>query len=381
MRTYSDLVDRLRVYVGSDSSDTKNATILRCAIEACEALAQKHDWAYYKTRFRFTGSVPYQTGTIEYTSSTRTITLTGGTFPDWAQYGTITIDNVPYDVQKSVSSTVVILDPNSCPSADVAAGTEYVFYRTKYPLPTDFVSMHKPFITAQYLVLGYVTWDQFLLRRNLNDGVGTPTMFTVIDNGYGRKMIQLWNPPDQTYAFEMEYKRKPAAPTVEEESAGTIALTSGDATVTGTSTAFRASMAGAVLRVSYDTKRPTAYDSIEPPQYEYLIDSYTSSTSLELSEAASASVSKRAYTISSRLDVADGPMFSYLVQMGMKRLRIALRMNMVQGELQDYERAEREARDADGQNYGGTDRASVSQCAVDMPQWYGSWTRTIPGNG
>lgn len=385
IRTYLDLIDRLRAYVGNDGSDLKSAAVIRAAAEAVQSISQKADWNYYKTVGLFTGSVPYSTGTIEFdfTGGTyeRQVTLTGGTWPDWAQYGTVAVNNVPYDVSRRISSTVLTLKENSSPSSDIAAGTIYQIYRTRYPLPSNFVSMHKPVINSQYTQLGYVTYDQFLTRRNFNDGPGQPSMFTVIDDGLGQKQVQIWNPPDQAYAFQYEYKRKPVLPVVVDESTGKISLTAASVNVTGVSTMFTQAMNSAVLRVSYDQKKPTAFDSINPPQSEHVIEAVSSTTALELTEAAAQSAASRGYTISSRVDVADGPMFHYLVHLGMKNLRIYLRINMVQGEIQDYERAEREAKDADGQNYTGTDRAVVSQCRVGYGRVYGSYTRQIPGNG
>lgn len=348
-------------------------------------MAQKHEWNYYRTHGRVNCSSPYSTGTVEYDHTggayERQLTLTGGTWPTWASYGTVVIDQNPYDVDRRISNTVVTLKPYSCPSDDIAAGTSYQMYRARYDLPSDYVSMHKPFLTSQYFVLGYFSYDQFLLRRNLNDGPGQPLYFTIADNGFGRSQLLLWNPPDSDYSLEFEYKRKPVLPVVVDEHAGTVALTSGSLNLTGTSTAFTAAMVGAVVRVGYDARMPTAFDSVLPPQFEQVIESYTSSTLMTLREPSEYTVSKRGYVISSRLDLMDGPMFDYCVQMGMKRLRIALRINMVPGEDKDYERAERAAKDADGQLYNGVDRAVVEQCSPYGRGFLGSWTRTIPGNG
>lgn len=378
-------MERLRAYVGNEASDLKSAAVIRAAAEAVQAIAQKHEWNYYRTSGRINCSTPYQTGTIEYdhTGGTyeRQLTLTGGTWPTWASYGTVVIANVPYDVDRRISDTVVTLRVNSCPSDDVAAGTSYQIYRARYDLPDNYVSMHKPIMTSQYFILSYITYDQFLVRRNLNDGTGQPLYFTIADNGYGRSQIMMWNPPDQEYQLEFEYKRKPYLPVVVDESTGTVNLTSGSLDLTGNSTLFTAAMQGAVIRVSYDQKPPTAFDSVNPPQFEQLIESYVSSTAMTLREAAAYTVNKRAYVISSRLDLMDGPMFDYCVQMGMKRLRIGLRINMVSGEDKDYERAERAAKDADGQLYNGVDRAVVEQCSPYRRPFFGSWTRTIPGNG
>jgi hypothetical protein len=190
----------------------------------------------------------------------------------------------------------------------------------------------------------------------------------------------MWNPPDTVYSLQYEYKRKPVLPVIIDEQRGKVSLTGSSSTVTGTSTLFSQAMAGGVLRVSYDQTVPSSYDSINPPQYEYLIQTITNTTTLDLREAATATAANRAYVISSRLDVADGPMFAYLCQMGYRELRMNLRINMTNEEKEVYDRVRREAIDADGQNYSGSDRAVVAQC---QPGYfpYGSYTRQIPGNG
>lgn len=363
MRTMADLVDRLRAYLGNDGSEQKSSAVLRAAAESVQAISHKHQWASYKTWGRITTDASQTTGTIavDVTGGAyeRMVTLTGATWPTWAAgYGTIVIDNIPYDVQTRVSSTIVTLKANSCPTSDVAAGTSYTIYRARYDLPTDFVAIWKPIVTNENRTICKITLEEFITRRNCNDTVGTPIVFALVDSGYGRTQILLWNPPDAVYPLEFEYQRKPVLPVVVEESSGLVSLTSGSTAVTGLNTAFRAAMSNAVLRISYDGTKPTGYDGVHPPEYEYLLDGYTSSTALTLAEAASASVTRRAFTISSRVDVMDGPMFEYLTHIGYMKLRMALRINMTSEEPKQYEMAKNAAKDADGQLYAGTDVAA-----------------------
>ncbi len=383
MRTYADLITRLRTYVGNDTSAQKSQAVIQAAAEAVQALPSRADWNYYQTSGRITTSAPYSTGTVEfdYTGGTyeRQMTLTSGTWPEWAAYGTIVINAVPYDVDKRISATVVTMKSNASPTSDIAAGTSYQIYRARYDLPTDFVAIHKPMITSQNCLIQKVNLDIFLYRRNQNDGTGTPTVFALSDNGYGRQQILFWNPPDTEYAIEFEYKRKPVLPVIQEESTGKISLTASSTALTGISTSFTRAMVGAVLRVGYTNEKPTGFDSVNPPESEYLIDTYTSATAMVLTEAATATVASRGYTISSRLDLMDGPMFEYLVHNGMKRLRIALRINMVQGEDQEYKRAFEQAKAQDAQRYAATDQARVSMAGY--PLMRGGYMRTIPGNG
>lgn len=383
MRTLLDLHDRLRAYVGNDISAEKSNAVTRAAAEAVNAISSKADWLFYRTWGRLATSAPYAVGTIEFdlTGGTveRQVILSTGVWPTWAAYGTLVINNVTYDVARRWSDTVISLKANDCPSADVASGTTYNLYRMRYDLPTDFQAIQKPMNSGRNTQIQKVTLEQLLGRKNYNDSVGTPIVFTIIDSGLDRKQILFWYPPDTEYSLEFEYKRKPVFPVVVQESTGKINLIAGSTAVNGLSTNFTASMAGAVLRVSYDQTPPGSFDSNTPPVSEYLIDSWTSASMIDLSVPAEESVTNRAYTISSRVDVSDGPMFNLLAAMGYKRLRIALRINMTNEELKEYETTEKEAMASDGQAYAGTDIAAVSQARV--PHWRGVSSRTIPGNG
>jgi hypothetical protein len=384
MRTLSDLTDRLRAYIGNDPDSLKSSACYRAAVQAVQGIASRHEWNYYTTMGRVDTSAPYRTGTIEYDATggayERMVTLTGGTLPTWvAGYGTLVINAVPYDIDQRISNTVCTLKSNSAPTADVAAGQAYTIYRARYDLPIDFQSIHKPILTSFSTRLEKMSISDFVYRRNLNDGVAQPYMFTTIDNGYGLTQILFWNPPDQVYQFEFEYKRKPPLPAVDLYSTGRISLTAGSKAVTGVSTAWVGAMCGAVLRVSYNQDLPTAPDGLNPPQYEYVIDQspfgFTSSTALNLLVAATETAANRAYTISSRVDVEEGPMFDFLVQIGMKNMRIALRMNAIDEERPDYGQAEKLAKSWDGQKYGDSDTANA--CIAQIGKLRGSYLRNV----
>lgn len=368
MRTLADLQDRLRAYVGNDPSQSKSTAVIQAAAAAVEHITSRAAWNFYTSIGRVITSIPYSTGTIavDVTGGAyeRMVTLTTGTWPTWAAMGTIVIANLPYDVLKRISDTVLVLRSNTCPSEDVAAGTSYTLYQWRYDLPTDFAAIQKPMVLLNNTQCQKVSFERLLQQRNQFTNQGTPSAFALMHSEIGTPQILFWPPPQDAYTCEFEYKRRPAVPVLVKEQAGTIALTSGSAVVTGTATAFKSSMVGAVLRVSYDNQEPTAIDGVNPYESEYLIDGYTSTTSLTLSSPATSTVTKRAYTISSRLDVMDGPMFNYLCQIGRRMLRQNLRINMLPGEGEDYERAKMEAMSADGEQYSGSDQAVVGVCSV-----------------
>lgn len=362
MNTLADLHEILRRYTGNDGTPSKSAAVVSAAKQALDRIGVYHDWYFYQTWGRTITSAPYQDGTISFDftggAEERLVTLTGGVFPDWAaQGGTISVNNIPYDVDKRLSDTTLTLKVNQTPGVDLPSGTVYLLYRAQYDLPADCAGIDRPILSSSTRIIPKVSLNEFITRRNWNESIAEPMMFAIAVGPYGNSQILLWQPPDAVYSLEYQYKRKAAIPTIAEESRGKLTLTATSTTVAGKTTAFSQAMAGCVLRVSYDDKVPTSVEGTSPFQYEYIIDSVQSPTSLTLTAPAIASVGNRGFTISSRLDVDDGPMMMLLVKMGMKNLRIALRINMTNEELPEYERAVLEAKSYDGQRYKGQDSA------------------------
>src|SRR5689334_1960458 len=91
--TYADLVG----YILDTHAVKATGLNLRHAREAVRRayrdFPQRHSWNYYYRQRVLQTVASYGTGTISYTNSTRTVTLTGGTFPSWANYGRIVIDS------------------------------------------------------------------------------------------------------------------------------------------------------------------------------------------------------------------------------------------------------------------------------------------------
>lgn len=92
-----------------------------------------HTWSFLRPRLRITISAPYATGTVGISSGT--VTLTGGTWPEWAADGHLVVDGVGYAVASRTSNSVLVLDDTS---VTVASGTDYALQRWQYTLPDDF---------------------------------------------------------------------------------------------------------------------------------------------------------------------------------------------------------------------------------------------------
>ena len=112
-----------------------------------------HDWSFLYKQDSITLQDNYATGTIAYDHTGGThelqVTLSGGTWPTWAIEGMIEIDGVDYGVATRISDTVILLDANNNPGADVAASTSYDLHKDDYDLPDDFGSIIGSFSFSQ----------------------------------------------------------------------------------------------------------------------------------------------------------------------------------------------------------------------------------------
>jgi hypothetical protein len=261
-RTLGELVASLRAYVGNDTSTAKAAACKRAALSGLRNLLTYHEWAYYQAISRVVTVAPYDTGTIAYDhtggSSERLVTLSGGTFPDWAAFGLIKIGTVYHEIASRLSGTTLSLESWSNPGADVAAGTTYSLVRVTYPLPADFLASDQ-FIVAGFnrRLVPFAPRDA-VLSRNLDDGPGEPREFAFLGSAAkdGKLAVTVNPAPDQAYPLEFLYKRRPAVPTLEEEAAGRVAVTADSAVVTGTGTAFGWSAPSSGCRPTPPSPRP-----------------------------------------------------------------------------------------------------------------------------
>lgn len=346
MFTLGDLSKSLRAYVGNDASETKTAAAKRAAVAGLRLLSSYRNWSYYQTIGRITTVAQQSLGTVAYDHTggayERMLTLTPDTteiWPTWSQYGTVVIANVAYDVDVRKSSTVITLKETSNPGADVAALTTYRIYRARFPMPSDFVSSDQPIVGDGGEPLSLFQLRDWVLRRSRNDGDGQPREYCFVGNGSGGTDVIVWPPPDAIYPLEFLYRRKPTQPTLDEESRGKLTITSSSSAAVGSSTQFDTSHIGCVLRVSRNGTPPTAPDGANPAVFETTVTGIISAVGLNLTDAATASFQNVAYTLSSPLDVEDGPMWDLLIQKCRKELRIETRMNLTNEELQAYNEA------------------------------------------
>jgi hypothetical protein len=326
MLTWHDAALQVLDTVGGQKSGGRNVRAAMIAVqEAIQHLSTERTWNYYLRPHRIVTSAQYDTGTISYDhvggSSPRIVTLDSGTWPSWSEYGTLLIDSVPYEVDRRLSDTTLTLTESKNPELDVSAGKSYTLYRESYTLPAGFTSLFHIDRVADWNGC-YVSPQSFQNSRQSMEYVGQPRIFTIMADTKNPSRLAFWVYPgsQSSEKIDLLFKRRPTLLRVYDYSTGTVAVSAGARTVTGTSTIFTSKMADAVIRFGAAAEVPGGADDIDDPyDHEAAVSSIDTTTQLTLKTDAELSSSSVAYRLSDRIDVNEGAM--QLALMDLARFR------------------------------------------------------------
>jgi hypothetical protein len=313
--TFQDAVERLIDYLGAQASDTVLRDAKQACIEALRDLVQAHPWTYLYATGRINLTPSYDDGLVTYLASSgaypNQVTISGGTWPDWAALGVLRIANYNYDVLKLINGTTLQLVASTAPPSDIATPTEFGLFQDSYTLPDDFAEIDQAFIPLTWGNVNYCHPRQWLWEISRWGLIGNPVVFTVMaDPDQGGKLCMRFAPfPVLPYPVEFLYKRHSKPLTVFKACQGTITTASSSTTVVGTGTAFTKQMVGGcVLRISGTSKPPTAQFGDNPAIFESKITGYTSATQIETLDAVPDAYTNAPYTVSSYVDIETGAM-------------------------------------------------------------------------
>jgi len=294
------------------------------AIDAYQEVVDRFQWAFNKKRYRVNIEAPQSTGTIEYTASSRQMTLTGATWPSDAEDWTVVVSNVAYDIETRSSDTVVVLDSVQASTSDIASGTSYEAFKRYYVLPDDYVAMADPIPEHASTILGtYAPMEEVLGRMRASPESGTSRIWTVgpVPDVYGRMAIFMSPPNSSAETVDIWYRSQPRplrySGLESKCHAGTVTLTADSASVSGSSTSFEDAMEGSIFRVGADsTYQPTGLAGVRPWVEQRSVLTYTSSTAITLDAVIGTSRNGVKYTITDPLDldVAAVPAFYRLAE-------------------------------------------------------------------
>lgn len=286
--TYFDLVEALIVSSYGGPQDAEQRDIRTAVQRAYSEITTINEWSHYYTHGRIITQEPYQTGTVAFNASTNQLTLTGGTWPAWAKYGSVSIGRLIAKVDSAVSGTVLKLDSSITFPSTLSAGQSYVLFRTDYPLPADFRNMDEPSNEFNWWAGLYLKPDEAMKLERVGNRSGRPWHWTILKNpdaqGYILKLVGY---PTSKETLDFTYRRYPRAIKYSghEPAARFLSLVGGDAggfdslEIVCASKSFLADMAGSVIRIGAQNVYPGALESLSPYTLERLITAVTDMSS------------------------------------------------------------------------------------------------------
>lgn len=303
-RTARDMQDTLLRWLGADNNAESTIDAREAINDALKELWGRHDWPWYTGQHTFKVDAPYETGTVTFSLATLRMTLTGGTWPSWVEYGTIKIESAYARVTKQISSTVIEIEDGTQFTEDLTDQT-YTLSRNEYPLPDTIrkVSYMTNDTNSQHITQ-YVTPMEFSTRR---PGVyGTvPLIFTIQKDrkaGNGLSLL-IWPYPTTAWSYRFSYIRSPSNVTVWSYTEGKLTTAAGLKTITGKDTVFDPVHEGCLLRVGRDgTNVPTSQIGLYPFSEECVVDNVLDGVSMDVASNAAYTRERVKYEISSLID-------------------------------------------------------------------------------
>ena len=288
-----------------------------------------------------------------------------------AQYGTILIANIPYDVSTRVSNSVITLTEANNPGADVAALTTYQLYQDTYTLPAGFQNCNEMINFSNMTHTQYVDPAGWLELHRILRVPGTPRSWTVQPSPkfQGVLCAKFFPPPDQAYRYDFVFRKRPRNLVISLYNSGTATCTSASTTVTGTGT-WTSAMVGSVIRFSSSTRDAVTGLSGENPYIlERVITAFTSATNITIDAVPGMDLTGVKYSISDPVDIEAGAMLTYLQRECEKQMRAIKRMPSTPAEEMMYQQAMVQA-------WGADDRARERKASGDYP-WTGYNLRDV----
>ncbi len=319
--TLFDAIDYTLDQVVAGDQSTRSRRMAWYAVrDAYSEIPMRRDWRYYYRSITIQTVASQTSGTIAYTSPTRTVTLTSNTWPSDVTKYALYIAGRRYTIDTRTSSTAIVLKEGDAPTADIASGTGYVLTRDTYELPDSLrqvLYLHDT--DAPGRLLPCVEPSDIEHEQRIMRNTSLPLMYGVYRSELYSSSLAIHFAPSpssvRTYQAHAIFWPQPLK-TLDYSGIGTVATTSGSATVTGTGTTFSSDHAGAVIRFSStgNTALPTDIQGevdknrLSPYAMQRVIKSYGTATSLTLEQDADTTLTGSGYRISSRIDIEPGAM-------------------------------------------------------------------------
>lgn len=307
MLTYFDLVEHLITASFGGPQDAEQKDIRSSVQRAVHEVAYIRDWRWYNTHGRIVFDDSWG-GSVTYDKSTRTFTRqSGDPFPSYAARGRLRLKEVVSEISQRVSDDSLVADSILSHPDSVTTPSPAIIYRSFYPLPADFRSLDSPIDQNFWTHFVFVEPDLAMKMELSQDRQGPPHAWTVRHDPDGNGWaIQVIGYPVEVETLDFTYRRVPRVLRLSghEESARQGTVTISGTSVSGSGTAFNASMVGSVIRVGDATTVPAGLGSMNPYLHEAKIVSVSSATSCQIDSAFTGSNLK--YLVTDPVDSSPG---------------------------------------------------------------------------
>ncbi len=303
--TMFDLVESLIVSSYGGPQDAEQRDIRTAIHKAYNEVTTIRDWSYYHVHGRIVTRPP-ETAVIDAVDEADQWAL--ATSLTSTDYSHVRVGSRIYRITACTSSRVTVERPVQ--DNAVSSGDAITFFKTVYPLPSDFRNLDEPSDEFNWWSGLYVTPDQAMKLERVSNSSGKPYHWTIIKdpsrNGWAIKLIGY---PATSETIDFTYRRtaRPIRYSGHEPGSrqGTIARTV--LAITGTGTAFASDMTGSILRIGNTTDFPGVIESMTPWVAEAEINGFFSATSLTVTNYSGLSGNTTAgtkYLITDPIDVA-----------------------------------------------------------------------------
>jgi hypothetical protein len=314
MLTIADLVSHLMVQIGAPLDDILEQKVRTSVLNAWGALFSLKEWKWMHRIGHLQLAAAQSTGSVEYDSSTKLLTLTGATWPTTAELMHVRLENSWYPVAERISDTVLRFAGTAHPTGDLPAETSYHIQQVMIPLDVevgDVVQVVDPD--------GIVTLQQLSLAQTLelSEAFGLftqPTTYALIHWPKYPNRWSLWVPHVITQDTHLKFLyvlRRPEK-VVYQLSEGDVQLTGGVATFS--EAVCRDHWVGCVLRISNNDKLPSGPYGVaagagflyNDDAVEMRVTEYLTTTTVRVSDDATTIATDSPYVLSSHIDVKPG---------------------------------------------------------------------------
>lgn len=321
MRTFTDQVNQLQDTMTISATVGRLARLSRAAVRSAYVdIGNREAWNYLLKRTQVNTVAPYTAGSVQFTQSTGSIVLTGGTFPTWAREAVLLINRNIYAVQQRIDGTHLVLQPGRMPSTDLPAGTSYQLTQTNYDLPPDYIELRALIETERLWPIKYMPPEEMLARNQIWYAPSEILFYTVVGGSNGRMQLQFCPSPASARTYDMLYQGTPRPfglrGIYQTGSATTVA---GSPVVNFTGGVLPTNIAGCVFRASSTNVAPDGLTGDNPYVEEHVILQWNSATQATLVEPATFSATV-GFTIDDPIDIEPISMLTYFDRMCESRL-------------------------------------------------------------